>query len=154
MQDVSSSIEADIHRLEIGIRQLKMQYDMFFAGSLPREPFELRSELESLIRRNSNATIGKYAHRFHFNTLVSRFNTLSELWCKTLRAREEGERNGAGSKEREQEIEPLSIFTRSSSAWSAVDLPAPFSPNRPVREPGETEKETDSSTRAHRRPLR
>jgi hypothetical protein len=88
----SSSIEADIARLETGLRQLKIQYDMFFAGALPREPIELRNELGQLIRRTSSMPIRKYAHRFHLNTLVGRFNTMAELWGKTLRSREEGDR--------------------------------------------------------------
>lgn len=93
MQDVySSEIEADIVRLENGIRQLKIQYDMFFAGSVPKQPFELRGEIERIIKRYSNAPIRKYAARFHFNSLVSRFNSLSELWAKTIRSLEEGER--------------------------------------------------------------
>ncbi len=86
------SIEADLSRLETGIRQLKIEYDMFFAGAIPLQPLALRSEIERLIRRHSNAAIQRYAHRFHFNSLVSRFNSLSELWGKTIRAREEGER--------------------------------------------------------------
>ena len=87
-----SEIEADLQRLEIGLRQLKIQYDMFFAGSIPRQPLELRSEIESLIRRNSQASIRKYAARFHLNALVSRYNIMSELWAKTLRQLEEGDR--------------------------------------------------------------
>ena len=86
------SIEADISRLESGIRQLKIKYDMFFAGSLPLQPVELREEIERLILRNSTEPIQRYAHRFHFNSLVNRFNSLSELWGKTIRSREEGER--------------------------------------------------------------
>lgn len=86
------SIEVDISRLENGIRQLKIQYDMFFAGAIPLQPMELRGEIERLIRRNSTEPIQRYAHRFHFNSLVSRFNCLSELWIKTIRSREEGER--------------------------------------------------------------
>jgi len=88
----SSTIEAEIARLDAGIRQLKIQYDMFFNGALPREPFELRREIDRLIRRTSSLAIRKSAHRYHFNSLVSRFNALTE-WCtKTMRAREEGER--------------------------------------------------------------
>jgi hypothetical protein len=89
---VPSELEADLGRLESGIRQLKIQYDMFFAGSVPKQPLELRGELERLIRKHSAAPIRKYAARFHFNALVSRFNSLSELWAKTLRALEEGDR--------------------------------------------------------------
>ena len=86
------SIETDISKLETGIRQLKIKYDMFFAGAIPLQPVELRQEVERLIRRNSTEPIQRYADRFHFNSLVSRFNSLSELWGKTIRSREEGER--------------------------------------------------------------
>ena len=89
---VSTELEADLGRLERGIRQLKIQYDMFFVGSVPKQPLELRSELEKIIRRHSVTPIRRYADRFHFNALVSRFNSLSELWAKTLRALEEGDR--------------------------------------------------------------
>lgn len=93
MQDsISPEIAEDLARLEAGIRQLKVQYDMFFAGSIPREPLELRGEIERLIRRYSRNPIGKYAARFQFNTLVGRFNSFSELWAKTLRQYEEGPR--------------------------------------------------------------
>jgi hypothetical protein len=93
VQDVvSTELEADIVRLESGIRQLKIQYDMFFAGSIPKQPFELRGEVERLIRRHTLTPIRKYAPRFHFNSLVSRFNSMSELWAKTLRSLEEGDR--------------------------------------------------------------
>ncbi|HEX6851843.1 MAG TPA: MXAN_5187 C-terminal domain-containing protein [Candidatus Polarisedimenticolaceae bacterium] len=89
---VSPEVEIDLERLENGIRQLKVQYDMFFAGSIPRQPNELRAELERIIKRYSHAPIRKYATRFHFNSLVSRYNSLSELWSKTLRTLEEGDR--------------------------------------------------------------
>jgi len=89
---VSTEVEGDVPRLESGIRQLKSQYDMFFAGSIPKQPLELRSELERIIRRHSATPIRKYAARFHFNALVSRFNSLSELWAKTIRSLEEGDR--------------------------------------------------------------
>lgn len=89
----NQEIEDDLARLEAAIRQLKVQYDMFFAGSLSRQPLELRSEIERVIRRYSRSPIRKYSDRFHFNALVSRFNSYSELWAKTLRALEEGDRS-------------------------------------------------------------
>ena len=49
-----ASVEEDIHRLETGIRQLKIQYDMFFAGSLKRQPVEQRAALERTIRKYSD----------------------------------------------------------------------------------------------------
>ena len=89
---VSAELEADLGRLESGIRQLKIQYDMFFAGSIPKQPLALRSELERIIKRHSATPIRRYASRFQFNALVSRFNSMSELWAKTLRTLEEGDR--------------------------------------------------------------
>lgn len=91
-ETVSPEVEHDLERLESGIRQLKVQYDMFFAGAVPKQPHELRAELERIIKRYSHAPIRKYAVRFHFNSLVSRFNSMSELWSKTLRNLEEGDR--------------------------------------------------------------
>lgn len=96
----TATIEADIARLESRIRQLKVQYDMFFNGAIQREPYELRADVERLIKRYSNAPIRKYAQRFHFNSLVSRFNSLSELWSKTVRTLEEGDRPVPGLLER------------------------------------------------------
>jgi len=101
VQDVvSTEVDADIARLETGLRQLKIQYDMFFAGSIPKQPFELRGEIERLIKRHSNSPIRKYAQRFHFNALVSRFNAMSELWAKTIRTIEEGDRPAPAVAER------------------------------------------------------
>ncbi len=105
-------IEADIERLEAGIRQLKIQYDMFFAGAIPKQPLELRSELERLIKRYSNAPIRKYAHRFHFNSLATRFNSLAELWAKTLRGIEEGDRPTPTAPERPAAEEQILVRCR------------------------------------------
>ena len=43
-------IDEDLNRLDVGIRQLKVQYDMFMAGSLKTPPRELRAQLERLER--------------------------------------------------------------------------------------------------------
>lgn len=91
----STTIEADLRRIETGLRQLKVQYDMFFAGSLKREPVELRARIDRIIKSYTNSPIRKYAHRFHLGTLVSRYNSLSELWGKTTRAMERGDRRSA-----------------------------------------------------------
>ncbi len=103
----SADIEADIQRLEAGLRQLKVQYDMFFSGALKREPLELRAEVERLIKRYANAPIRKYATRFHFTSLATRFSTLSELWSKTLRSVEEAGRPVPAPAERPHAEEQL-----------------------------------------------
>jgi len=90
-------IEEAIAQLDEGIRRLKVQYDMFFSGASIRPPTELRTEIERLIRRFSNSPIRRYSDRFHFNTLVGRFNSFAELWNKQLRAMEEGRERIAGA---------------------------------------------------------
>jgi len=83
-------LETDIERLEQGIRLLKVQYDQYFAGSLPKQPLELRAEVERILRHYTNNPVPSLQHRFHLSTLASRFNTFAELWTKHLRAKEEG----------------------------------------------------------------
>ena len=86
--DSEAFVDSELERLQVGLRQLKVQYDMFFAGSLPRQPHELRADLERIIKRLSGHPIRKYSQRFHLASLVSRFNAMSELWTKTLRTLE------------------------------------------------------------------
>jgi hypothetical protein len=83
--------DADLHRMDVAMRELKVKYDQFFAGALDRQPFELRAEIERIIDRINRNPPGKFAVRFRFNSLVARFNSFSELWSKTLRAQEEGD---------------------------------------------------------------
>jgi len=96
----NAEIEAELERLEAGLRQLKIQYDMFFARAIPRQPLELRAALDRVIKRYTNAPLRKYAHRFHFNSLAARYNSLSELWAKTLKGMEEGERTAPAPQDR------------------------------------------------------
>lgn len=92
--------EQEIRRFEVALRELKVKYDQFLAGGLDREPIELRHEVESIIRRVSQAPPGKYAQRFHFNALVGRFNCFAERWGKAVRVHEEGDHRSANVAER------------------------------------------------------
>ena len=80
-----STIENDLHKLEA-------EYNMFFAGQLPRPPWETRSHVEQSVKRleRAGAVSGTYADRFRLQTLQSRFATFVDLWDRGLRAREEG----------------------------------------------------------------
>jgi len=89
---VAVETEEDLERLEAGLRQLKIEYDMFFAGATPRPPIELRAAIERRIKQYSQSPFRKYASRFHFNSIVSKYNSFSELWSKMLRNVEEGDR--------------------------------------------------------------
>jgi len=94
MPDPVSPIEEDLNRLEISIRQLKTQYDIFFSGAAPRQPFETRKEVDRLIKRLGNTPMQRFSDRYRYNSLAGKFQTYCELWAKTVRMREEGLRPG------------------------------------------------------------
>lgn len=83
-------IEEALGRIEVGIRQLKTQYDMFFSGAMPRQPFELRKELESLIKLIGDTRMQRFADRYRYNSLAAKYQSMAELWTKMIRAKEEG----------------------------------------------------------------
>jgi hypothetical protein len=89
-----SETERDLQRLEAALKQLEAEYNMFFAGRLPRPPWETRGRVEALVKRYDRAYIQNYGDRFRFTTLQSRFAAFVDLWDRGLRAREEGRSGG------------------------------------------------------------
>jgi hypothetical protein len=76
--------------LETEIKRLEAEYNMFFAGRLPRLPWETRKQVEALVKRYDRMPSQNTADRFRFNTLQARFVKFCELWEKQIRAKEEG----------------------------------------------------------------
>jgi hypothetical protein len=85
-----NDVQKDLQVLAAGLKQLEAEYNMFFAGRLPRPPWETRSRIEALIKRWDRGYIQSAADRFQFDTLQRRFQTFVDLWDRGLRAREEG----------------------------------------------------------------
>ncbi len=85
-----SDVQKDLQALAAGLKQLEAEYNMFFAGRLPRPPWETRSRVEALVKRWDRGHIQSAADRFQFETLQRRFQTFIDLWDRGLRAREEG----------------------------------------------------------------
>src|SRR5712692_5641822 len=98
-----NDVERDLQRLEAELKQLEAEYNMFFAGRLPRPPWETRSRVESMVKQYDRAYIQNYGDRFRFSTLQSRFATFVDLWDRGLRAREEGRAGPFPQKRREPE---------------------------------------------------
>ncbi len=86
----SQDLERDLLLLEGELRRLEAEYNMFFAGRLPKPPWETRSRVEAMMKRLDRMRIANYGDRFRFGTLQARFSTFAELWDRGLRAREEG----------------------------------------------------------------
>lgn len=86
-----TDIQKDLRQLTSDLKQLEGEYNMFFAGRLPRPPWETRSRVDALIKRWDRRSIeASSADRFRFQTLQSRYATFADLWDRGLRAREEG----------------------------------------------------------------
>lgn len=90
MPDESADIERELQVLEAELKRLEAEYNMYFAGRLPRPPWETRKRVEGLVRRMDRQYISNYGHRFRFNSLQGRFTSFVDLWDRGLRAREEG----------------------------------------------------------------
>ncbi len=85
-----SEVQRELQLLEAELHKLEAEYNMFFAGQLPRPPWETRRHVETIIRRWDRGYIQSYADRFRFNTLQARYAAFVDLWDRGLRAREEG----------------------------------------------------------------
>src|SRR5215467_5034250 len=94
-----SSFDQELSRLEAELKQLEAEYNMFFAGRLPKPPWETRSRVEALVKQYDRSYINNTGDRFRFTTLQSRYQTFIDLWDRGMRAREEG-RPGPFAKKR------------------------------------------------------
>jgi hypothetical protein len=86
----TDDLERELQILEIDLRKLEGEYNMYFAGRLPRPPWETRSRVEAAVKRLDRSYMQNYGDRFRFNTLQARFSAFVDLWDRGLKAREEG----------------------------------------------------------------
>ena len=85
-----NDIQRDLQTLAAELKRLEAEYNMFFAGRLPRPPWETRGRVEALIKRWDRGYIQAAADRFRFEMLQTRFQSFVDLWDRGQRAREEG----------------------------------------------------------------
>jgi hypothetical protein len=86
----STDITRELSVLEAELKRLEAEYNMFFAGRLPRPPLETRGRVAAMVKRLDQVHLTNYGDRFRLSTLQSRFATFIDLWDRGLRAREEG----------------------------------------------------------------
>jgi len=110
------TLEEQLGALDTRIRKLKIQFDLFFSGLLPKPPLDERDALERELKRLGNSRDMKLPQRFLYNTLLSRWNAYTELWGKRLAAREEGERTVPAARRRTRQAESPSRADASPAA--------------------------------------
>ena len=99
--------EDDLARLDQRIVKLRIEFDLFFSGALPRPPLETRDALDKEVKRLGNTREMKLAQRFLYNNVLNRWNLFNELWNKRLQAREEGVRTPPVARRRRQAEETV-----------------------------------------------
>jgi hypothetical protein len=88
-QEEAASADKQLARLEDDIRKLKIDFDIYFSGSVKRPPLEAKAKLDANIKRLADDRNLSYAQRYQFNALVSRFTSYRELWRRMLKKRGE-----------------------------------------------------------------
>jgi len=80
-----AEIDDELTILDNKIKQLKLDYEQYFTGTRPREPAQLRGEVQKTILRHLNQPIQNTAARFRFNSINSRYQAFKRQWDSTLR---------------------------------------------------------------------
>jgi hypothetical protein len=101
-----TALQKDLLELAADLKRLEAEYNMYFAGRLPRPPWETRGRVQAMLKRwDRSYKEGSTADRFQFEGLQSRFQTMLDVWDRGLRAREEG-RAGPFAQKRRKPRDP------------------------------------------------
>jgi len=86
-----ATIDEELSQMERDIRQLKIEYDMFFGGGRKRPPTEVEWRIELLVKRYAERGGElKFGQRFRFNNLAQTYAKYKEIFRKRMAQREEG----------------------------------------------------------------
>jgi hypothetical protein len=86
-----ATIDEDLSQLERDIRQLKIEYDMYFGGGRKRPPTEIEWRIELVVKRyGERGGDMKFGQRFRFSNLSQTYAKYKDVFRKRLAQREEG----------------------------------------------------------------
>lgn len=86
-----ATIDEDLSQLERDIRQLKIEYDMYFGGGRKRPPSEIEWRIELVVKRyGERGGDMKFGQRFRFSNLAQTYAKYKDVFRKRLAQREEG----------------------------------------------------------------
>lgn len=86
-----ATIDEELAGMERDIRQLKIEYDMFFGGGRKRPPTEIEWRIDQIVRRYSERGGElKFGQRFRFSNLSQTYAKYKDIFRKKLALREEG----------------------------------------------------------------
>ena len=83
------TVEEEIRRIDSDITKLKIQFDLYFVGSIPKPPTNQRDALDKQLKK-LQFNLKSSGDRFLYNSVLNKFNAFTELWLKQVRVKEEG----------------------------------------------------------------
>jgi hypothetical protein len=87
----TSDIDEDLVRLEIDIRQLKIQYEQYFGGGKKRPPKDVEWRIEQTAKRyGDRGAEMNYGQRFRFGNLIQTYSKYRDIFHKRAQRDEEG----------------------------------------------------------------
>ncbi len=97
------TVDEELSKLDENIRRLKIEYEVYFNGGMPRPPHDTVFRVESTVKRFSDNTAKlNYGQRYRFNQLMQKYAVYRDLWRKKMKEKEEG-RGRFAVQERERE---------------------------------------------------
>lgn len=125
-----ATIDEELAQLERDIRQLKIEYDMFFGGGRKRPPQEIEWRIELLVKRYAERGGElKYGQRFRYTNLTQTYAKYKDVFRKRMAQREEGKIQrhfGAAAKAIEAERSKATPETNEATAAGNSDDPRAF----------------------------
>ena len=106
MPEQKIDVDRELTTLEAELKRLEAEYNMFFAGRLPRPPWETRGRVDAIVKRIDRRRLMNTGDRFRFEMIQTRFQTFIDLWDRGLRAREEGRPGPFAQPKRAEETKP------------------------------------------------
>jgi hypothetical protein len=94
MKSTRSDFDRELHALEAELKRLEAEYNQFFAGRLPRLPWDQRARVDAMMKRLDRMHIQNTGDRFRFQTVQARWAAFAELWERQMKAQETGRRPG------------------------------------------------------------
>ena len=86
------TVDEELSLLENSIRQLKIEYDVYFGGGSKKPPADTEWRVGSLLKKYSDGKGMNFSQRFRYNTLQQKFALYNSLWQQKLKIKEEGYR--------------------------------------------------------------
>jgi hypothetical protein len=119
-----ATIDEDLSQLERDIRQLKIEYDMYFGGGRKRPPTEIEWRIELVVKRyGERGGDMKFGQRFRFSNLAQTYAKYKDVFRKRLASREEGKVQrhfGAAAKAIEAERAKAQAAAEASAATESL----------------------------------